>query len=197
MAGAEQGSDASTAIRSLMAAGCFVVRLADSGPDEHPDKSVDVLVHGRAARRVLDALPWRYRLGGTGLWRLVPAIYTWPSGFQLQVHTRLPTAPLPAATLGRLESRLWSSPVDEDGAHVPGAELGLVYLALQVARPGGRYHDGEAQAFSRLARSVADWGVVRTAASEVGLLRVLDRVASAIAEDAAARPTVYLDRINA
>jgi methylase of polypeptide subunit release factors len=90
-------------------------------------------------------MDWRYRLGASGLWRLVPgANYWWPAPMNVFLYWHVPALPLPSFTLRRYERQLWerARPAPEGGLEPDAAAL-FVYLAVQVSRPGSTYHAEE------------------------------------------------------
>ena len=125
------------------------------------DKTIEILVprDKRAATlRLLDGHTWRYQLGARGTWRALPAANFWWPSLNVTLYWGLPSLPFPSRALQRLERELWATARPHpDGYLEPEAEVLLLHLAFQAARPGLRYHSGDFGHFGACRGHVEDW----------------------------------------
>lgn len=135
-----------------------------------------LLARGRAeaGERALDRLPWRWRMGGDGAWRLAGMRrYSFDGGAVLTVHRRLPAAPLPSAALRPLEQALWAgAALGADGLLRPSAGPLLVYLAVEHAR-GALAGSARLAEVRARADETRDWDEVWRLADRIGVAGVL------------------------
>ncbi len=138
--------------------------------------NIEVLVPSsvwKAVGRALDGEPWRYRIGGTGLWRRVPAVgYLWADGSQLLLQRRICPGLLPPWWFAPLEKRLWA-----DAPRRAPADI-LLTAAVQALRPGAADRDAR----TRFVAGCSDAAVVRqarAAAAGCRLTGTLDRALAA------------------
>ncbi len=171
----------------LRGAGITALALAgpeDSGaPHEFDGRTIELLVprrKRRAALRVMEETPWRYRLGAAGVWRLLPGVNYWWARLNVFIYWGLPAMPFPALAMRRLERALWAGARPHpDGYLEPDASALLVHLAFQASRPGRRQHQRHFEHFLVCRPKVADWDRVWRLAASSGLKPALEQALAA------------------
>jgi release factor glutamine methyltransferase len=132
---------------ALDAAGVPGVLLRAPGSFGRPDRclpsvtrlQVDILVpreKARAARLALQALDWRFELGGHGMWRAVPKVsYLWDDLVGVDLLWAIQGAPFALLPVRGLEQRIWAR-AEGDHLRLASAEDVMIVGALQASRPG-------------------------------------------------------------
>jgi methylase of polypeptide subunit release factors len=191
---ADSVPNALTVGEGLRRAGVRAMLLSGEQPGS---QSIQVLVKPADARTALQAvepLPWRYSWIRSGLLRLLPEEYFWwDGGFELEVLWGLIAAPMPSATLGRLERELWATAVEAaDGMLRPDPAALLVHRAVQACRAPFAERDWEG--FVRLRSSTRDLTAARDVSRRTRVSRALTRaLAAADAGGGPPRPGQLLD----
>lgn len=167
------------------------------------DGVIELLVrpdHRAAALRRFERMDWRYRLGASGPWRLVPgANYWWPAPMNVFVYWHVPALPLPSLMLRRVERELWEQarPAPEGGLEPDAAAL-FVYLAVQVSRPGSRYHAEEWRHLLHCLPFVDHWPRVFEIAGAAGFTPAVRNAVEAAREGAPRpQPTAVMNGLPA
>jgi methylase of polypeptide subunit release factors len=147
-------------------------------------------VHVRAARRLVEPMPWRYSWVRTGPMRLIPmANYWWDGGTDLSIYWATPAAPAPSSWLNGLMEALWQRTTrTPEGLLEPDPAALLVHLAVQACRPGPGHLD-DWRHFLTCRQWVEDWARVQTIARHAGVAHAVRR-ALAAAEAGDERPGV-------
>jgi release factor glutamine methyltransferase len=162
------------------------------GPQGFRDKTFELLVprdRRTQTLRYFETLQWRYHLGTSGAWRLLPAANYWWPATNVFVYWGLPALPFPARMLGRLERALWRGARPHPGGYLePDAAALLVHLAFQASRPGVRYHRDDFDHLVECRRHIDDWERVWRIARAAGLEPAVRAALAAADEAGAERP---------